>query len=261
MNILIANDDGIKAPGIHALARALDEELGADVYVVAPDGQRSAASHSISLHGKVALWPEEFEHARKAFAISGTPADCVSIGVKHLEDMGIKTDLVFSGINNGSNVGTDTLYSGTIGAAKEGSVQGIPSAAVSVDSDFMDENAFPHFDYACMLAVDTVRKTGGSWDPAVIININTPNLPADMIKGVQYTSVGEREYSNDIQLVETEGEKSMYIYAGEVVRYDGNPETFDVLALQHGYASITPLQLDTTAVQAKADLLKWRIGK
>ncbi|MGN0702120.1 MAG: 5'/3'-nucleotidase SurE [Lentihominibacter sp.] len=256
MNILVANDDGIQSQGIHELVEALAVEAGADVYVFAPDGQRSAASHAISLRGSVDMRAVDFPHARAAFALTGTPADCVAVGCHVLKEMGIQLNIVFSGINHGSNVGTDTVYSGTVGAAMEGSIQGYPSVAVSVDSHQAE-----HFEYACRLAVDTIIKTGGSWNSDVMININTPNIPAREIKGVKYTVIGEREYTNDIQLKEENGEVRTYVYGGEAVHYEGRPETFDVIAIQNGYASISPLHRDMTNEKAMELMDDWRIGK
>ncbi|MCQ2546846.1 MAG: 5'/3'-nucleotidase SurE [Clostridia bacterium] len=256
MNILVANDDGIEARGLRELVDALHERAGADVYVFAPDGQRSAVSHAITLGRKVPVWQVDYRNAELAFAMDGTPADCVALGEKILRDKGIKIDMVFAGINHGSNVGTDTVYSGTVGAAVEGSIQGYPSVAVSVDS-----HQASHFEYACDLAVDTIAKTGGRWNSEIVININTPNLPKDEIKGVRYTVIGDREYINDVQYAGTEGERAYYIYGGEAIVYEHDTETIDVLAIQNGYASITPLHKDMTATYAKADIEKWRIGK
>lgn len=256
LNILVVNDDGIQARGIHELVKALHEDAGADVYVAAPDGQRSAVSHAITLHNPINAWPVEFPNAEMAFAVSGHPADCVVVGQKILNDRGIRIDMVFSGINHGSNVGTDTIYSGTVGAALEGSIQGYPSVAVSVDSHSPE-----HFSYACRLAVDTIRKTGGKWDPGIMININTPDLPGEEIKGVKDTIIGKREYFNDIRLCGTDGEIMTYEYGGDAIRYEGEPLTFDVVAIQNGYASVTPLHKDMTAHHAKSETAKWRIGR
>jgi len=255
LNILVTNDDGIDARGLRELVRTLTEELGADVYVCAPDGQRSAASHAITLGNPVSAWPVSYDGACEAFALDGTPADCVAVGLKLLRQKGVRIDLVFAGINHGSNVGTDTVYSGTVGAALEGTIQGYPSVAVSVDS-----HQATHFEYACRLAADTVRKTGGTWDSSVMININTPDLPAEEIKGVCYTVLGEREYINDVQ-VRTEGDVTTFIYGGDAVRYESDENTIDVIAIENGYASITPLQKDMTAYQAGGMLADWRIGK
>lgn len=256
MNILVANDDGIKARGLQQLVGSLREGTGANIYVVAPSGQRSGASHSLSLGKEVAVRETEVKNAELAFALDGTPADCVAIGLKILRDKGIRIDVVFSGINNGSNVGTDILYSGTVGAALQGSVQGYPSVAVSVDGTDVK-----HFEYAGELAVDAIVKTGGKWDSDIVININTPDLPKDQIRGIRYTVMGEREYTDDVQVTRVEGDTVIYVYAGEPVRYDHDDETIDVLAIQNGYASVTPLHRDMTAAYAKTDVEKWRIGK
>ncbi len=255
MNILVVNDDGIEARGLHELVTALTERAGADVYVVAPDGQRSAASHAITLRSPVSVWPVEFDGAREAFAIDGTPADCVAVGLKLLRMRSVEIDMVFAGINHGANVGTDIVYSGTVGAAREGSIQGCPSVAVSVDS-----HRATHFEYAADLAVETIRKTGGNWDARIVLNINTPDLPADEIKGVCYTVLGEREYINDVQ-VEEEGEVISFVYGGDPVLYESDENQYDVIALENGYATITPLQKDMTAYKAGGMLADWRIGK
>ncbi len=255
LKILVANDDGIEARGLRELVDALTGRAGAEVYVFAPDGQRSAASHAITLRAPISVWPVPYEGAAAAFATDGTPSDCVAVGLKVLKGKGIDVDLVFAGINHGSNVGTDTVYSGTVGAAMEGSIQGYPSVAVSVDS-----HKATHFEYACDLAVDTVRKTGGSWDTDVMININTPDLPADEIKGVCYTVLGEREYINDVR-EESEGEIMTFVYGGDAVLYESEDNQYDVIAIENGYASITPLHRDMTAYKARDILADWRIGK
>ena len=255
MNILVANDDGIEARGLRELVNALTERVGADVYVFAPDGQRSAASHAITLRSPISVWPVPYEGAAGAFAMDGTPADCVAVGLKVMKLKDIGVDVVFAGINHGANVGTDTVYSGTVGAALEGSIQGIPSAAVSVDS-----HKATHFDYACDLAVDLMEKTGGRWDSRIMININTPDQPADEIKGVCYTSLGEREYINDVQM-KTEGDVMTFVYGGDAVFYDSDEIQYDVIALENGYASISPLHKDMTAYNAGKMLEDWRIGK
>ncbi|MDO4517824.1 MAG: 5'/3'-nucleotidase SurE [Bacillota bacterium] len=256
LNILLANDDGIDAQGLHELAESLGNNLGANIYVFAPEGQRSGASHSISLRTSVDVWVVPFEGATRAFAVSGTPSDCVAVGLHCLREKGIEVDLVFAGINHGSNVGTDTLYSGTVGAAMEGCVHGIPSVAVSVDSHQATE-----FRYACKLAVDTVRKTGGKWNSEILININTPNLPEEEIKGVKYTTIGDREYSNDVQATKMVDNVTTYVYGGDPVHYGDNVKINDVIAIQNGYASISLLKKDISAYEEMNKLDDWRIGK
>ena len=255
MNILVANDDGINAQGLRELVKALTERVGADVYVFAPDGQRSAASHAITLGSPISVWPVEYEGAAMAFAMDGTPSDCVAVGLKMMRMKEVDVDMVVAGINHGANVGTDIVYSGTVGAALEGSIQGYPSAAVSVDS-----HQATHFDYACDLAVDLIEKTGGKWDSRYVININTPNLPTDEIKGISNTIMGRREYINDVR-VETEGEVTTFVYGGDPVLYESDENQYDVVALENGYASISALHKDMTAYEAGRLLADWRIGK
>ncbi|MBR0127381.1 MAG: 5'/3'-nucleotidase SurE [Firmicutes bacterium] len=256
MNIFVTNDDGINETGIRELVKALHEKAGAKVFVCAPDGQRSAMSHSITMRETIYAEEVEIEGAEMAFVTSGTPADCVIVGLHLFRERGIDIDLLFAGINHCSNIGTDTIYSGTVGAATEGAIHHIPSAAVSVDTHHAS-----HFEYACDLAVDTIKKTGGTWDSRIIININTPNLPKEEIRGVKYTVIGDREYVDDIRFKGTEGNKGMYRYGGQPVVYEGLPDTIDVIAMQDGYASITPLKVDMTAHEATGLLEEWRIGK
>ncbi len=254
MNILVANDDGINARGIHELVKALSEV--ADVYVCAPESQRSASGHGITVSKPIIIEEEEFEYAKYALKISGTPADCVKIGKRFLEKKGIKIDMVFSGINHGGNLGTDTLYSGTVSAAVEGTLLGVPSAAVSVNSHEAE-----YFEYACELAVEAVKKAYGKMSPKTVLNINTPNLPKEEIKGLRFTTLGPREYKEVFVPAETEDGKTGYMYTGEPVVYDGLPETVDVIADQDGYASITPLHSDLTDYKLAKEISEWRIDE
>ena len=254
MNILVANDDGINARGIHELVKALSSV--ADVYVCAPESQRSASGHGITVSKPISIKEAEFEYAKYALKISGTPADCVKIGMRILEQKGIKVDMVFSGINHGGNLGTDTLYSGTVSAAVEGTLLGVPSAAVSVNSHEAE-----HFEYACELAVEAVTKAYGKMSASTVLNINTPNLPKEEIKGLRFTTLGKREYKEVFVPTEMENGETGYMYTGEPVIYEGLPETIDVIADQDGYASITPLHSDLTDYKLVEIISEWRIGK
>lgn len=252
MNILVANDDGIRARGISELVKALSEV--ATVYVCAPDGQRSARGHGITVSKPVTVEEVKFEGAALAMKFSGTPADCVKIGINILEGKGIKTDMVFTGINHGGNLGTDTLYSGTVSAAMEGVICGVPSVAVSVNSHEAE-----YFEYACHLAKETVRKAYGKLSPDTVLNINTPNLPREEIKGLKYTTLGNREYREFFAPTETEDGKTAYVYSGDPVIYEGLPNTIDVIAIQEGYACITPLHRDLTDYDLADKISEWRI--
>ena len=254
MNILVANDDGIKARGLHELVKALSSV--AKVYVCAPESQRSASGHGITVSKPITVEEDKVEHAEYALKTSGTPADCVKIGKRFLEEKGIKIDMVFSGINHGGNLGTDTLYSGTVSAAIEGSLLGVPSVAVSVNSHEAE-----HFKYACELAVEAVTKAYDKMTAKTVLNINTPNLPKEAIKGLRFTTLGPREYNEVFVPTETGDGKTGYTYSGEPVFYEGLPKSVDVIADQEGYASITPIQSDLTDYKIAQEISEWRIGR
>lgn len=253
MNILVSNDDGIRARGLMELVKALSGE--ASVYVCAPDGQRSASGHGITVSTYITVKEEQVEGAEYALSTSGTPADCVKLGIKILSEKGIKIDMLFSGINHGGNLGTDVLYSGTVAAAMEGSICGVPSVAVSVDS-----HDATHFQYATRLAVEAVRKGYGRFSSDVVLNINTPDLPEDEIKGIRVTTLGKREYKEFFAPVDMGDGSKGYRYNGEPVVYEGLPDTIDVIAIQDGYASITPIHRDLTSYEMVDEIKKWRIG-
>lgn len=252
MIILVTNDDGITASGICSLAEALSKV--ADVYVCAPHTQRSAAGHGITVSKPIEVEEREFAHAVKAYAITGTPADCVKIGTKILREQDIKVDMVFSGINLGGNLGTDTLYSGTVSAAIEGSLCGIPSVAVSVNS-----HEATHFELACELAVNACKSSFEKMNARTVLNINTPNLPKEEIKGVKYTRLGAREYKEWFRPKIGDNGKKQYWYEGNPVVYEGLPDDIDVISMQDGYASITPLQYDMTNYELIDEIKNWRL--
>lgn len=254
MNILVTNDDGIRASGICSLAAALSQV--ADVYVCAPHTQRSAAGHGITVGKPIEAEETRFDSAVRAYSITGTPADCVKIGTKILFDLGVKIDMVFSGINLGGNLGTDTLYSGTVSAAVEGSLCGIPSVAVSVNS-----HEATHFELACELAVNACKNGFANMNAKTVLNINTPNLPKEEIKGVRYTRLGAREYKEWFRPKTGENGKVQYWYEGNPVVYEGLPGDIDVIAMQEGYASITPLQYDLTDYDFIEKIKNWGLVK
>jgi 5'-nucleotidase len=149
--------------------------------------------------------------------------------------------MVFAGINHGGNLGTDTLYSGTVAAAIEGCLCGKPSVAVSVNS-----HTPSHFEFACELALKTLRKVYGKIDSKTAININTPDLPISEIKGVKYARLGRREYIENFKQRKSESGTMEYWYTGRPKIYESLPSDIDVIAMQEGYATITPLKYDLT---------------
>lgn len=240
MNIFISNDDGIQAEGIRRLAAALSTV--AEIYIGAPEGQCSATGHGISLREPISVTAVDFPGAKLAYAIDGTPADCVKLGLGLMERDGIRIDKVFSGINLGGNLGTDTIYSGTVAAALEGLICGYPSVAVSVNA-----HAPTHFEMAEELAVKAARLDFARIDDQMMLNINVPNLPKSEIKGVKITGLGMREYHGEFVEREPGGAVRKFIYAGEPVRYDDiTCDTNDVGADQEGYAAVAPLHFDLT---------------
>lgn len=234
MNILVVNDDGIRSPGLQYLVNALATR--GDVYVTAPKHQRSGASQAISLTETIYIVPMEIPNAQMAYEVDGTPADCTKVGLQFFEREGIQMDMVYSGINFGSNLGEDTLYSGTVGAATEGALSGIHSVAVSLDS-----HTPTHFDVACELAVDVMDFVLNETGTDTVININVPDLPREEVKGLRVTRLGGRYYADYF----VPGEDGGYHMEGKPDPVTDAPD-LDVTALAEGYASISPIRVDHT---------------
>lgn len=242
MKILICNDDGYQAAGIVALYEAL--RTVADVEVVAPEQNNSAKSNALTLHS-----PMYVQTAANGFRyVNGTPADCVHIALTGL--LGYRPDLVVSGINNGANMGDDTIYSGTVGAAMEGYLFGIPAIAFS-----QTEKGWAHVDVAAERARELVLQLAPSIEvlahgqlPTVapwLLNVNIPNLPYDQIKGVKVSRLGRRHAAERvITQTSPRGETMYWIGGAGAAKEDG--EGTDFHATRQGFVSITPLQVDLT---------------
>ncbi|HEY2934671.1 MAG TPA: 5'/3'-nucleotidase SurE [Acidobacteriota bacterium] len=234
--IFVTNDDGINAPGLRALARAL-ESLG-EVILAAPADEKSAVSHSLTIHHPVRIWPV----GKRRFAVTGTPVDCVLFGLQKLTDR--KPDLLVSGINAGANVGDDTLYSGTVAAAREGSLYQVCSIAVS----HAILNSKPDYLAAAEFTRDlaaAVLKEG--LPPGVFLNLN---FPAGKPIGVKITRQGTKEIQDSLISEKDDPRGQKYYWIGQDVNdFTGEPDT-DYFALKNGYISISPLQRDATAYRA-----------
>ena len=245
MVILVSNDDGIHSPGIHILADAL-RSIG-DVYIIAPDRERTAASHALTLHKPLRL--EKL--GDKIYSVNGTPTDCVNLGVNGL--LHKKPDIVVSGINKGGNLGDDVTYSGTVSAAFEGTLLGIPSFAVSqvADSDYKFETAAKFALYLTSLIKEQ------SLPPGVLLNVNVPNLDMAEIQGVKITRQGKRIYDQTavVEKVDPRGKKYYWIGGGRLSWE--NMEDSDFSAIEEGMISITPLRLDLTEYNAIKILRNW----
>ena len=233
MRILVSNDDGYLAPGLAALADAM-RALG-DVTVVAPEQNSSGASNSLTLNR-----PLTISRAENGFTfINGTPSDCVHIALTGLFDQ--MPDLIVSGINNGQNMGDDTIYSGTVAAAMEGYLFGVPSIAFS-----LLDRGFAHVDAAADIAREVVQRyIDQPISAPFLLNVNIPSLPRDQIKGIVSTRLGKRHPSEPvIRMTNPRGDPIYWIGAAGPAR-EGGPGT-DFHATASGYVSITPLQVDLT---------------
>ena len=251
MKILIANDDGIFAPGISALAKRLSEEERYEVCVAAPDRERSATGHSLTLHKplrvqEVNLWPK----VKNAWSTTGTPADSVKLAINVLLES--KPDLIISGINNGANMGTEILYSGTVAAAMVGTFSNIPSIAVSL----VREGRHAHFEAAAeFMASFLDRYDLKELHPRILININIPSLEFDQYKGVAITELGARDYNDWFEHRKDPRGGNYYWLAGHAIK-QGEKETSDVHAVHSDFISITPVSFQMTDFPAKATLEK-----
>ena len=243
--ILVTNDDGVGASGLHALRRALAAQDGAEVSVIAPDSNRSATARSITTRSPI--WVEEvpLDDGSIAYATDGTPVDCVRFADLGL--VGERPDLIVSGINHGSNLGDDITYSGTVAAALEGIVLGIPAVAVSQQSAAREMGFLPgpefEFDTAARLCARLVAfLSANPLPPETLLNVN---VPAGEPKGVEVTRLGKRVYEDELKLVEEDGARRRYQIYGFAPTYEEDPGS-DLTAVAQGRVSITPVHFDLT---------------
>jgi 5'-nucleotidase len=247
--ILVTNDDGVRAPGIKALAKHM-KALG-DVYVIAPDREQSAVGHSLTLRDPLRVT----EIAPKTIAVEGTPTDAVLLAYYRL--LPAKPDIVISGINYGCNLGDDATYSGTVSAAFEATLLGIPAIAISTARD----KKKVYYDVAAKFALKIAREVLKHGLPKdTLLNVNLPSLPESRIKGVSVTRQGRRVYG-DVIVEKVDPRGRPYYWIG-----DGNPrwmesEGTDVEAIQNGRISLTPIQLDLTNHSAIEEIAGWKVKK
>jgi 5'-nucleotidase len=233
MRILLSNDDGYFAPGLAALAEGL-APLG-EITVVAPERDRSGASNSLTLDRPLLL-----SRAHNGFLyVNGTPTDCVHMAVTGLLDF--EPDMVVSGINSGSNMGDDTLYSGTVAAATEGYLLGIPAIAISLVG-----KTFEHYATAGRVAYDLVsRFARAPFGAPVLLNVNVPDIPYDQITGIEVTRLGRRHKAQPVVQGKNPRGETVYWVGPAGAAREAGPGT-DFHALERGAVSITPLQVDLT---------------
>ena len=245
--ILVTNDDGVNALGIRVLADYLSE-LG-KVYVVAPEREQSAVGHSLTLHRPL----RSTEVGRRVVAVEGTPTDCVLLAYYRI--LPSKPALVFSGINFGHNLGDDITYSGTVSAAFEATLLGLPAVAISVER----EGKKVHYEVAARFAVKLARRILKEGLPSeTLLNVNVPNLPASKIKGVVLTKQGRRSYSDVIvEKIDPRGRPYFWIGNGSP-HWEEDPDT-DVHAIRSNKISITPIHLDLTNHAVIEKLKAWKM--
>lgn len=250
MKILISNDDGISANGIRILAETLACEH--EVYVVAPNQERSAAGHSLTLHTPLRVEEiEPFKGVKKCWKTSGTPGDCVKIAVCAILDESEKPDLVISGINHGPNFASDILYSGTVSCAVEGAMLGIPSISVSLASlKFEEEN----FIFGAKFILGLIKKLKNyKFKPKTILNINIPGLPHEDIAGVAVVPLGGRTFTNTYEKRVDPRGKVYYWLAGDFINNPDETDT-DIAAVRSNKISITPISYDMTKKELMPEL-------
>ena len=244
MRILLSNDDGYFAPGLAALHEAL-APLG-EITVVAPERDRSGASNSLTLDRPLSL----HRASNGYFYVNGTPTDCVHMAVTGLLD--VEPDIVVSGINNGSNMGDDTLYSGTVAAATEGYLLGVPAIAVSLVG-----REFEHYATAARIArdlVDRIRRAPPQ-EP-ILLTVNVPDLPYDQLAGIEVTRLGRRHKAQPVVKSRSPRGETVYWVGPAGAAREAGPGT-DFHALERGAVSVTPLQVDLTHAGQVGPIGQW----
>ncbi len=240
MRILLSNDDGIEAVGLQALARAV-ADLG-EVWTVAPATEQSAKSHSFTMHEPLRV----NQHGERRYSVTGTPADAVYLALHGV--LPERPDLVVSGINRGSNLGTDVLYSGTVAAAREAAAHDVSAVAISLHVP--DGSTVLHWETAVGVAAKVVAEVIRTPLPrGVVLNVNVPNLPAAEVRGMRVAPLARRRYFPLVQESLDPRGKRYYWIGGPHERFDGDPGDDGPLCLS-GWVTLTPMTLDMTAHEA-----------
>lgn len=251
-NILVSNDDGIDAPGIWALVQELKKI--APVIVVAPDKQQSAVGHAITMNYPLRAIPFRKNNEFFGYAVEGTPADAVKLGVRFL--LKEPPDMIISGINHGSNTAINIIYSGTVSAATEGTILGIPSIAVSLTT--YDE---PDFSYAAKFAARLALLVAERGLPeGTLLNVNVPAVSENQIKGVVLTKQGSSKWDDTFDVRRDPANREYFWLTGKMEVTDSDADA-DQIAIQSGYISITPIHYDLTDRAMLATMKSWNIER
>ena len=256
LHILVSNDDGVHAPGLFALKTEL-ERAGHRVTVCAPDRQRSASGHSITLHKPLRMKQVTLEDGSLAWGASGTPADCITLGLFEI-CQNDPVNVVVSGMNHGPNLGWDVTYSGTVSAAMEAVICGVPAIAVSVTSYEEEIHWTPGARYVAETLVSAVVKNG--LPPTTLLNVNAPSLPLEKVRGVKLCTQGERQYVDRLEKrIDPLGKP--YWWLGGKIHSEETPEGTDTHAIGDDYISVTPIHIDLTAHAFLRDMKAWGIER
>ena len=247
MRILLSNDDGYQAPGLRRLAATLAPL--AEIRVVAPDRNRSAASNSLTLENPIRAWREDDGVVR----VDGTPTDCVHLAITGLLEE--EPDMVIAGINAGSNMGDDVIYSGTVAAAMEGRFLGLPAIAVSLVGEEPR-----HYDSAARAVVKLLELLQNDPLPAdTILNVNVPDVPWEAIEGFEATRLGRRHKSEPVVKMQDPRGRDIYWVGPVGAEQDAGPGT-DFFAVRNNRISLTPLHVDLTRYRALDQVASWLEG-
>lgn len=247
MRFLLTNDDGIYAKGLSALYEELSRD--ADCLIVAPEVEQSAIGHAITIFRPLMVRKARKNGRFLGYAVAGTPADCVKIGIRELSERPV--DLVVSGINRGANVGINVIYSGTVSAATEGSIMGVPAIAVSLDSFNSDADYSVAARYARRIAQFLMKQNSLRHIP---VNVNVPALPEDEIKGVVVTRQGRARLVESYERRVDPRENIYYWLTGETQLSEQEDPQADACALRKGMVTITPIYYDLTRHDVLAEL-------
>ncbi|MCM1004615.1 MAG: 5'/3'-nucleotidase SurE [Candidatus Gastranaerophilales bacterium] len=250
MKILISNDDGILSNGIRALIEALSPCH--EVYVVAPDRERSAAGHSLTLHTPLRVEEVEPKYgAKRCWMTTGTPGDCVKLAINAILSEEEKPDLVISGINHGPNLGADILYSGTVSCAMEGAMMGYPSIATSLASM---KTEYEDFKFSAAFVAELINRLDAyKIPPKTILNINIPGLEKEDIGGIAVTELGSRMFTDEYEKRVDPRGKVYYWMAGELITEPEESST-DIAAVRNNMISITPITYEMTRTNLMQEL-------
>ena len=247
MNILLTNDDGINSEGLYSLYR--EAKKSGDVTIVAPDAEQSAVGHAITLSQPLRVKEIMRNRSFYGYAVNGTPADCVKIGVRAV--MKSRPDIIISGINLGPNLGTDVIYSGTVSAATEARILGIPSFAISLAT-----YKKPDYEYAARFARRLIRVVAKQGLPKdTLLNVNVPPVPEGKVRGVKITHQSKSRFIEVFDKRKDPRERTYYWLTGEMAQMEDDGDADDV-AIKENYISITPIHFDMTDYKYLEELKK-----